>query len=196
MRELLKKQFEREERYTSIGISADGSQQWPMEVPWQHMAHAFNMKTPRIHLTVEDIYDPEVLEKLKEFVVVGCYIFVPLEDYSFLNNFTDLWDLHIAHGHNLKDISFVENCPELFMLHLKNAHIPTFAPLFKDKPSKRFPSLCMCLVDCGVENIDALYDQEVYFSELVIINPKGTNDRRRWEAVRSGDFVYYEFEIQ
>lgn len=194
MREMLLKQLEREEKYTSIGISADGSSQWPMEIPWQHMADAFNMKTPRIFLTADEIYEPEVLEKLKEHVVVGCYIFVPLEDYSFLNELPDLWDVHIEHAENLKDISFLEHCPECFMVHIEEAHIPSFDPMFSQKPSKRMPAMCLCLVDCKVDNNDALYGEGVYFSEVVIINPNGTNDRERWEKVRAGEFVYYEYD--
>ena len=65
MREVLQKQFDHSDKYASIGISKDGSAQWPMEIPWQHMADAFNMKTPNIHLSVEEIKDPEVKEKLK-----------------------------------------------------------------------------------------------------------------------------------
>lgn len=194
MREALLKQFEREEKYTSIGISADGLSQFPLQIPWQRMATAFNMKTPRIYLTVDEICDPDVWDKLNEHVVVGCYIFVPLEDYSFLGRLPDLWDIHIEHAENLKDVSFLEKCPECFMLQLEEAHIPDFEPMFSQQPSKRMPAPCMCLVNCKVDDISALYDEKVYFSELVIITPKGADNRERWETVRNGDFDFFEYD--
>ena len=68
-------------------------------VPWEHTGHAFNMRTPDIYFVESDFYDSQILSRLEELEVVGCYIFVPLRDYSFLSNFTRLEDLYISHGY-------------------------------------------------------------------------------------------------
>jgi len=83
----------------SIGITEKGIRKHSGYVPWEHTGHAFNMRTPDIYFVESDFYDSQILSRLEELEVVGCYIFVPLRDYSFLSNFTRLEDLYISPGY-------------------------------------------------------------------------------------------------
>ena len=79
------KLFNRTEKTVSIGITAGGVPRTVVHVPWESTAHAFNMRTPNVYLSPEDVADGEILAKLCTFRVIGCYIWVPLSEYSFLS---------------------------------------------------------------------------------------------------------------
>lgn len=195
MTENLKKQFdEQTSNYISLGISEHGGPCRPLAVPWKSMANAFNMKTPSVNITVEELNDPELWEKLRSYVVVGCYIFAELQDYSFLTRLPNLWDVHIERGKNIRDLEFMRELKEWFMLYIEDAEIPTLEPLFPDGRKERLSSYCIGLVDCKTDDISALIKPEVWLSELVIINKKGANDKERWESVRCLDYSYYEYD--
>lgn len=181
--------------YFGIGITQSGEPYGPIAVPWDSMASAFNMKTPQVYLSPEDIKNPEIFAILKNSQVVGCYIFDPLEDYSFIAEFTELRDVFIMCGGNITDISFMKNLKEWFMFYIEDAHLQNLEPLFptQEKRAGIFP-YCVGFGGCEIEDISALETPEIYLSELIVICPKGANERERWQNIRCGDFGYYEYE--
>lgn len=181
--------------YFGIGITQSGEPYGPLAVPWESMANAFNMKTPQVYLSPEDIKDPEILEILKNSQVVGCYIFDALEDYSFISPFTELHDVFIMNGGGITDISFMKDLKEWFMFYIEDAKLSNLEPLFptKEKIASIFP-YCIGFGGCEIDDISVLENPEIYLSELVVICPKGTNERERWQNIRCGTYGYYEYE--
>lgn len=195
MLESQRKLLERQNsKYLNIGITKDGAPRNSIRVPWEQTASAFNMKTPHVYFSGEDLRDPGILAMLKNYRVLGCYIFDPLEDYAFLEELKGLRDIHIRYGSNLTDISFLAENQEWFMFYLEDACLEDLEPLFPKERGKGMPhSYCVGLVNCKVADISALEQEHVYLSELLVIQPEGTNERARWEAVRAGTYRYYEY---
>lgn len=98
-----------EQKRISIGITENGIRRYSGHIPWENTGHAFNMRTPSIYFEESDFYDPLIRSRLNELEVVGCYIFTPLKNYSFLSDFTLIEDLYIAYGHNIRNLSFTQN---------------------------------------------------------------------------------------
>ncbi len=183
------------EQYLNIGITQSGQSHDVIEVPWARTCHVFNMKTPDIYLTPAELADPCFRRELDRFHILGCYIFDPLEDYSFIASFPELWDLYILGGHNITDLSFMEGLKEWFIFYLEDAKLKTLDPLFP-KGQKRvgiFP-YCIGFGNCRIEDISALEQEGLYLSELALYCPKGTNEKARWEGVRAGTFTYEEYD--
>lgn len=180
-------------KYLSIGITSDGKPRKSVWVPWEGTGNAFNMRTPDIYLTPEDLDDEALWMELQRFHVHGCYIFCPLEDYSFLFRLTGLEDLNIYKGGALRDLAFLRRMPGWFQLHVEDAVLEDLSDLFPDGPHRGGHSTCVCLSGCSVKDISAL--EGVNLSELVILAPEGSNDRERWKSVRCGKFTYHEYRI-
>lgn len=192
-REALKNQ---NSEYLSIGITQSGEPYGPIAVPWEHTASAFNMKTPDIYLSEQDIKDPEIHEILKNYHVIGCYIFTALQDYSFIAEFKEMRDIFILDGGNITDLSFMKDLDEWFMLYIEDAHLENLDLLFpKGRKDKFFP-YCIGFGGCEIKDITALENPEIYLSELVVLCPKGTNHRERWQNIRCGTCGYYEYELK
>ena len=186
------KLFQMEEgRFLSIGISEDGEHYGRYPVPWESTANAYKMQLPKVYLAREDLADEALMDKIRRFRVWGCYIFCPLEDYSFLSHFTEMHDLNIYAAHKLKDISFLKHYTECRLLFIAQAHLENIndvapAPSFMAKPS------CLALYDCVVEDITWLHENKVSFHELVICNPQSRDERARWEGLRR--LYYYDIK--
>ena len=184
------------ENYLSIGITKDGTACGVIEIPWSHTGSAFNMKTPRVYLTEQDLYDPQVLKMLDRFHIIGCYIFESLKDYSFLANFKELWDIFILKGQNVTDLSFMKDLDEWFMFYIEDAHIQSLDPLFPPHVTRNFlRPFCVGFGGCKVDDITAIERQDLYLSELAVFCPEGTNEKARWEKVRTGTYNYYEYQV-
>ena len=84
--------------YMSIAVNEDGSPVRGSFVPWERTTSAFNMRTPEVTLSVSDLQDEQIMDALRSCDLAGCYLFTALPDYSFLSDFTGLWDLFILHG--------------------------------------------------------------------------------------------------
>lgn len=181
--------------YLSLGITGDGEPRRSIAVPWERTANAFNMRTPDMWISPEDLSDPALWTALERFRVTGCYIFCPLEDYSFLTRLPLLQDIHICQGAGLKDLEFLRPMNDWFQLYIEDASLPTLTPLFPAGPRKGFHSYCVGLAGCTVGDISALEDREIYLSELVILVPKGTNERERWRTIRCGTYTYHEYRV-
>lgn len=170
--------------YIGIGITPDGIRLGSIPVPWEHTVHAFNMKTPDIYITPEDISDDEIMAEILRHKVVGCYIFAPLEDYSFISRFKDLHDIFICRGENLTDLSFLSELDECFMLYLEDAHLKCLDGIL---PSRRFHrirmSWCIGLYNCIVEDVSALKAEDMRISELMVWNTRQDVDFDKWKGI-------------
>jgi len=181
-----------EHKYLSIGITSDGKPKTSCFVPWKYTANAFNMRIPGITFCRDDLDDPEIKAILDKLTIHGCYIFTPLDDYSFLSRFPDLWDLHIQYGDAISSLSFMNGMNEWFQLFVENAHIPNLSDLF---PSDRKPgmhSYCIAFNTCVTEDMRDLAGNGIRLSELHVWTNSGSDDdRKRWEKVSAGHFDYY-----
>ena len=180
-------------KYMSLGITADGEPRRSISIPWHYTSNAYNMRTPDLYLSPEDLVDAGLWAELGRFHIHGCYIFCPLTDYSFLNRLTEIEDLCIRSGGALCDLGFLRNMPEWFQLHVEDAVLENLNDLFPDGPKKGIHSICVCLSGCTVADISALTNPEIRLSELVILAPEGSNDKERWKAVRCSKYGYWEY---
>ena len=183
-------------QYLSIGIAEDNRSRFYGWVPWHYTSNAFNMRTPSLYFTPEELEDEEVWDWLASRKVNGCYIFCPLKDYTFLNRLPDLWDLTIHHGGALRDLHFLRKMDHWFQLHVEDAVLEDLNDLFPDGTQRSYYSYCVCLSGCTVKDLSALTQPGIRLSELVILAPEGSNDRERWKAVRCGKYSYHEYRVK
>ena len=192
-----KKLENRTSEYLGIGISQGGVPRGVIGVPWIRSSHAFNMKTPDVFLAPEDLQDEELMAWLESLHVMGCYIFTELPDYGFLRRFRELFNLYILRGSSIQDLGFLEGLEELNMIFLQDEQLKELDMLVRlQKAGKGILGgpRCLALDGCRVEDISALLDPDVWFSELVIICPKGSNEEQRWAPVDAIDRAYVEFD--
>ena len=182
-------------KYLSIGITGDGSPRSSGWVPWDSMANAFNMRTPQIFFSPEDLTDETVWAELSRFHINGCYIYCPLTDYSFLERLPELQDITIHNGGALRDLHFLRKMDDWFHLHIEDAVLENLDDLFPEGPRPGLHSYCVCLSGCTVKDLSALVHPKIYLSELVILAPEGSNDKARWKAVRCGKYTYHEYKV-
>lgn len=179
--------------YLSIGITKDGIPRGSIRVPWELTASAFNMRVPDVYLAPDDLDDPQMMETLGKFHMTGCYIFVSLEDYSFLGNFPELWDVYIYNGTKVTDLSFMLQLPEWKQFYLEDAVLEHLEDLFPKDGIRRLHHRCVGFTNCKITDISALEQDTFRLSELVILQPEGTNERGRWRKVRAGKYSYFEY---
>lgn len=77
-----------EEKIISVGVTESGEGYCMIPIPWENTATAYNMKIPNVYISKDDLFDEKLMAKLKEYKVIGFYFDVPLDDYSFLKNFS------------------------------------------------------------------------------------------------------------
>lgn len=176
----------------SIGITDKGIPKHSGYVPWEHTGHAFNMRTPNIYFEESDFYDPQILSRLEELEVIGCYIFTPLGDYSFLSTFTRLEDLYISHGYNVRNLSFTQNMTEWFMFYLEDAEIDNLEDLFlQTNHSSEFHPYCFGLTNCLVRDPSAISKSPIRLSELIICGKDCESEREKWRSLPALTHKYY-----
>lgn len=186
----------RKSKYLNIGITEKGEPLRAVWVPWVHDSSAYNMRTPDLWLSPEDVKDPALMEKLKGFCIRGCYIFTPLEDYSFIGELRELWDLHIEKGGALRDLSFMKELQEWFMLYVEDAVLEDLAPAFPEAwREKGLHAYCVEFVNCRVSDISAMAREDVRLSELLICQPEGTGEKQKWSRVHAHTYRYREYKI-
>ena len=181
----------------SIGITENGTPYMSIGIPWVATAHAYNMRTPNVYLSPEDLQDEEVMEVVGRVKVIGCYIWAPLEDYAFLSRFKDLQDINIKNGDAVTNLDFLSELYECRMLYLQNAKLKDLDVIVKVKKSSRtsFGALrCICLNNCEVDDLSVFETEKVHFSEFLVWKPKGSDERERWNVVSAGTRRYLEFK--
>lgn len=169
----------------SIGVTADGQAKRSVWVPWAYDVNAYNMHTPDIWLSPAELLDEDLWTGLARLRVVGCYLFTPLTDYSFLLRLPHLRDLHIYKGFFLPDLTFLRSMPHWCQLHIEDALLPDLTDLAKN-------GCCICLSGCTVKDLSAL--EAVRLSELVILMPQGSREMARWENIRCVKYTYHEYK--
>ena len=182
--------------YLSIGITEGGKPRTSIGVPWESTAHAFNMRTPNVYLAPEDLLDEQIMALVCSHKVIGCYIWVALENYDFLTRFRDLQDLNIKNGDAIRNLDFLEALGDCGMLYLQNAKLPnlnTIVEMKKQSKSSFRVLRCVGLDNCTVEDLSAFETTDIHFSEFLIWNPQSRNERDRWEAVSASTKRYYDF---
>lgn len=178
--------------YIGIGITEGGIPRNAIGVPWAGASHAYNMRTPDIYFEESDLHDPEIMARLRQFRVVGCYIFVPLADYSFLAEFPHMEDVHIQQGSGVADLSFMRHLTHWFMFYLEDAQLENLDDLFlqADRTST-FHSFCLGLYNCRVEDVSAVGRSRLRLCELAIW---GNGEYAKWKAVPALKYKYYELK--
>lgn len=180
-------------KYISIGITETGEAYGRYPVPWASTANAYNMKLPDVYLAKEDLSDESIMSKVAEFCVLGCYIFCPLEDYSFLGNFPTLMDINIHEAYHLMDLSFLKNIHGCVLLFIAKAHLKDLDDILVQRNRHCFTNpKNLALYDCVVDSIDTLIAADCYIHELIICNPKARNERSRWKKIRNAK--YYDMK--
>ena len=89
---------------------------------------------------------------------------------------------------------FLRSMPGWFQLHVEDAVLEDLSDLFPEGRRKGIYSFCVCLSGCTVKDLSALTQEGIYLSELVILAPEGSNDKKRWKAVRCGKYTYHEYK--
>jgi hypothetical protein len=194
---MIQKQFDQlmdpQLSYLSLGITADGVPVTSISVPWASTTNAYNMKIPNVYIAREDLENQKIMDRIRELSPIGVYTFVPLENYGFLEDFHDLQVVFIREGKALDNIEFLKNCPNRLQLLVEDATIPTLEPLFP-KDQKRILPLCLYFIDCNIGNIEILKQDDIYLSELHVLQNNGTNEKDRWKHLRCGKFTYREYD--
>lgn len=189
------KLFSCTDTFIGIGISKNGEKYVTLPVPWEKTVHAFNMKTPDIYLEPSDLKDEEIMAQIAKNKVIGCYIFEELADYSFLEKLTEIRDLYIRKGKNIKDLSFMSNMKEWFMLLLEDAELENLDDIYPPKGVKPPQySYCMAFYHCDVKDVSAIKDKNLYLSELIVWNKKDEAEYAKWKSVARGMYRYYNDE--
>lgn len=186
-----------ESEHISIGINDTGVSRMSISIPWEHTAHAYNMRLPKIYITPDDLYDEALMDKICSYKVIGCYIWSDLDDYSFLSRFIDLQDLNILNGTKVENLDFLSELCECRMMFLRNAKLKNLNTIVevKKKSKAMFGCLrCIGLDNCTVEDISIFETEKVIFSEFLIWMPEGSNEKDRWTIVSAGTRRYYEFK--
>lgn len=187
----------KDSEYLSIGITSGGVPRMSVGIPWETTAHAYNMRTPNIYLSPEDLHDEELMRGLESYKVIGCYIWVPMDNYSFLARFKGLQDINIKNGDAITKLDFLSELYECRMLYLQNAKLKSLDIIVEVKKNSTamFGCLrCIGLDNCEVEDLSVFETEKVKFSEFLIWKPEGTNERARWNVVSALTRRYYEFK--
>lgn len=193
MRDILKELGQMERKSLNIGINETGEPMKSFSVPWINTWCAMNMKLPDVFFSPEEIGREDVREKLREFNIFGCYIYVPLSDYSFLKDFTYLLDLHIEQGQNLKSLDFLKEKERLSMLYLENAALPDLDILIPFAAPGR--GMCLDLKNCHIGEMEDLINDHIIFSELIVEETDSSEEeKRRWKRVRANTFRYFKLK--
>lgn len=198
---MLEAQRERLKKWKSeclnIGITEDGTFRLGIGIPWNFTSNAYNMQTPNVYISKEDLDDPEIISEVLKHKITGCYISVALDDYSFLNKFVNLRDLAIKDGYRLSDLSFMRNLHECRMLYLHDAHLDNLDDVIETKKAHRVGYIyCLCLNDCKIKDISSILENEkLGYSEFIVITPQGSGEKQRWEGFKqdSRRFHIYEY---
>jgi hypothetical protein len=183
--------------YVNVGITQDGAPRGGVSVPWELTAHAFNMKIPDVYLSPADLSDGEIMEMLQKSHVLGCYIWAPLEDYAFLSCLTELRDVYIQNGDSIRDLEFLRPLTECRMLFLQNAHLQNLDVILEvkqRKPTFLPPFACVGLCNCTVSDLSRFEGESHRFSEFLVWQPTGKDNKERYDCICAGTKRYYEYE--
>ena len=186
-------------KFLNIGVTKNGEGYDIIGVPWEKTVNAFNMHTPDVYLSSDDLKNEELMNELLEYEVLGFYSWVPLDDYSFLSRFTFLRDISIMHAEGLSDLDFMRELYDCRMLYIEDAKLENIDVLIDlNKRSKGILTSLMCvgLLNCDVEDVSAFERERTDFSEFLVWEYEGKNEKEKWKHVGAITFRYYEIKRQ
>ena len=174
-----------------LGITSDGEACHAISVPWDRTVTAMNMKLPNIYLKPEDLQDPEVLNRIGEYHVYSCYSFTPMKDYSFLEDWPDLYDLSLVGTGEAMDLSFLRQLKKWAMLDISHMNLECLDDVFpKDRVFEW--GACFSVYKCQIKNIDAVCRENLRFNELIIYDSvQNPEEKKRWRKARANTYRYY-----
>lgn len=182
--------------YLSIAVTDDGaSVRWGV-VPWERSTSAYNMRTPKLTISAEDLLDESVRELLRQCTINGCYLYARLPSFDFLAEFSQLEDLYLPAGELVADLSFVRPMTRLFMLYLGGAQLPDLDPLIDLWNANPYGAgKCLGLSSCDVADTSALARATFRFKELHIWPVPGDSADRWLSAEKPLLFRFHETKI-
>lgn len=193
------KLFDPKREYLNLGISEGGAVYGVIPVMWESTAAAFNMKSPSIFISPEDLSDSEIMARICSLDLLGLYIYTPLEDYSFIEKFTDLRDIHIERGENIKNLDFLREMHECSMLFLAHANLTDIDRVWEVKEADRGIVQAfryLGLYDCRVDRAPGTDNPKCYCTELLIwSSPENrARDMEIWKDTPALTKKYYVIE--
>lgn len=187
-------------KFLSIGVTKSGEGYDVIGVPWEKTVNAFNMNLPNLYLTKEDLADEELMNELLEYEVIGFYIWIPLEDYSFLSRFTFVRDISIKNsGGLLKSLDFMRELYDCRMLYIEDAELENIDVLLDlNKRSKGILTSLRCvgLLNCKIGDISCFERERSDFSEFLVWEYEGKNEKEKWKHVGAVTFRYFDLKRQ
>lgn len=186
------KLFHSESKYLNIGISKGGEVYNATSIPWISKAHVYNMKIPDVYLAPEDLENEEILQKLCEHHILGCYIYAPLRDYGVLSRFGELRDLSIRCAMGETDLAFLRGLKECNMLLLHEARLKSLDVILDMKKQYRSifgPFDCVGLYKCEVEDLSRFTTEAHRFAEFLVWG--SSEESSRWDAVNALKKKYF-----
>lgn len=186
-------------KFLNIGVTKNGEGYDIIGVPWEKTVNAFNMHTPDVYLSSDDLKNEELMNELIEYEVLGFYSWVPLDDYSFLSRFTFLRDISIMHAEGLSSLDFMRELYDCRMLYIEDAKLENIDVLIDlNKRGKGILTSLMCvgLLNCDVEDVSAFEKERTDFSEFLVWEYEGKNEKEKWKHVGAITFRYYEIKRQ
>ena len=186
-------------KFLNIGVTKNGEGYDIIGVPWEKTVNAFNMHTPDVYLSSDDLKNEELMNELIEYEVLGFYSWVPLDDYSFLSRFTFLRDISIMHAEGLSSLDFMRELYDCRMLYIEDAKLENIDVLIDlNKRGKGILTSLMCvgLLNCEVEDVSAFEKERTDFSEFLVWEYEGKNEKEKWKHVGAITFRYYEIKRQ
>lgn len=191
-----KKLFDPEMEYLNLGISKGGVVYSVIPVFWESTAGAFSMKTPNVFIAPEDLHDKEIMDRVFSLTVHGLYIYAPLDDYSFIAGFTDLWDIHIERAEGMKNLDFISEMQDCAMIFLADASLADIDVICRVKEADKGIVQAfryVCLYDCNIENAPDFSGTKCHFTEFIVWSrPENSErDREQWSKIPAGTKRYF-----
>lgn len=145
--------------------------------PWKYDATCFNFKAPNEIVQASEIEKIDYWDEITT-LVIGC----DLDDYSFIANMVNLYQLYIYTGHNIKNISFIKGLINLSHLYIDDSCVESLDDLKKlivekkrlfDEETNIYKRLSMGMDAICINSKYSLDGQELwepgtFISELII----------------------------
>lgn len=146
-------------------------------LPWGHDSICYNFNSPNELVLETEIQNIETLSQI-EALVIGC----DLDDYSFIEDMSELRQLYIYTGNNITNLSFLSNLQDLRQLYIAGSNIDSLDGLIKLlqkqktvydslEPSQRITYGLNAICVRSANELDGMeLAQYIHFSSEVIIN--------------------------
>lgn len=191
--------FDPKREHVNLGITEGGKVYNVTPVVWDSTAAAYNMRPPEIFIAPEDLSDPEIMDRIKSLTVRGLYIYAALEDYSFIGEMREIWDLHIREGHNIRSLDFLSRLDDCLLLLLGNVTVDDMDVILEVKGANRgfsVPFRYLGLYDCNIRTPLDFTDPKCHFTELILWSRPENKERdaELWSEVKALKRFHYDIK--